>query len=48
MPNTSFAHGYALLVSVGADLLVTVQDATGLRDILVNPQRCAYLLTDST
>ncbi|MFZ5918128.1 MAG: caspase family protein [Chloroflexota bacterium] len=37
-----FTHGYALLIGVGADLPITVEDATGLRDILVDPQRCAY------
>ncbi len=53
MPDNTFTHGYALLVGVGADLPVTVQDATGLRDILVDPQRCVYpvdhvrLLTDT-
>lgn len=54
MPNLPlFNHGYALLIGVGSDLPVTVQDATALRDILVDPQRCAYpanqvkLLTES-
>lgn len=43
MPNSStFNHGYALLIGVGADLPVTVQDAKGLRDILVDSGRCAY------
>jgi hypothetical protein len=43
MPNASlFTHGYALLIGVGDDLPVTVKDATGLRDILGNPRRCAY------
>ncbi|MBN2004211.1 MAG: caspase family protein [Anaerolineae bacterium] len=41
MPS-SFNHGYALLIGVGADLPVTVKDATGIRDILVDQQRCAY------
>ena len=51
--SAAFTHGYALLVGVGADLPVTVQDAQGLRDILVDPTRCAYppaqvrLLTDT-
>ena len=40
--SAAFTHGYALLVGVGADLPVTVQDAQGLRDILVEPGRCAY------
>ncbi len=54
MSNPSlFKHGYALLVGVGADLPVTVQDAIGLRDILIDQQRCIYpqdqvkLLTES-
>ena len=43
MPNSSlFKHGYALLIGVGADLPVTIQDAKGLRDILVDSERCAY------
>lgn len=43
MPNSAiFEHGYALLIGVGADLPVTVQDATGLRNILVDSERCAY------
>jgi hypothetical protein len=37
-----FTHGYALLIGVGADLPVTVRDARGLRDILIDPERCAY------
>lgn len=40
--NTNFTNGYALLVGVGADLPMTVRDATGIRDVLVNPQRAAY------
>src|SRR5947209_5479097 len=42
MPQTTFAHGYALLVGVGADLPVTVTDATALHDVLVDPARAAY------
>ena len=43
MPDLSlFEHGYALLIGVGADLPVTVQDATGLYDILLDARRCAY------
>lgn len=37
-----FENGYALLVGVGADLPVTVKDATGLKDILTDKGRCAY------
>jgi ActR/RegA family two-component response regulator len=40
--GSRFTHGYALLVGVGADLPVTVQDATALHELLVDPQRCAY------
>src|SRR5581483_3687996 len=42
MTQMSFIHGYALLIGVGADLPITVQDATALRDVLVNPHRAAY------
>lgn len=41
MPS-SFNHGYALLIGIGADLPVTIKDATGMRDILLDQQRCAY------
>jgi len=37
-----FSHGYAVLVGVGADLPVTVQDATAIADLLCDPTRCAY------
>lgn len=40
-PN-KFNCGYALIIGVGADLPVTVQDATALRDVLVNSHRAAY------
>ncbi len=42
LTNITFSNGYALLVGVGADLPVTVKDATALRDVLVNPSRAAY------
>jgi hypothetical protein len=42
--NQTFAHGYALLIGVGADLPITVKDATALRDVLINPNRAAYPL----
>lgn len=35
-------NGYGLLVGVGDDLPVTVDDATGLYNILTNPKRAAY------
>jgi DNA-binding NarL/FixJ family response regulator len=41
-PSASFAHGYALVVGAGGDLPVTVADAQAIREVLVNPQRCAY------
>ncbi len=44
MTNQLFANGYALLIGVGADLPVTVKDATALRDVLINPHRAAYPL----
>lgn len=40
--TTSFAHGHALIVGVGADLPNTVDDAIGLAGILCDPERCAY------
>ena len=42
MTDQTFANGYALLIGVGADLPVTVKDATALRDVLVAPNRAAY------
>lgn len=42
MTNQTFTNGYALLIGVGADLPVTVQDATALRDVLIDPSRAAY------
>ncbi|MCB0367972.1 MAG: caspase family protein [Bdellovibrionales bacterium] len=42
MTKSTFSHGYALIIGVGADLPVTIQDAKGLYDILVDPQRSAY------
>jgi hypothetical protein len=41
MPET-FVQGYALVVGVGADLPVTVDDATAVADLLRDPGRCAY------
>jgi hypothetical protein len=37
-----FSDGYALLIGVGADLPITVKDATALKDMLVDPSRAAY------
>jgi Caspase domain len=42
MTQKTFSNGHALLIGVGADLPVTVKDATALRDVLVNPGRAAY------
>jgi hypothetical protein len=36
MTNATFPNGYALLIGVGADLAVTVKDATALRDVLID------------
>ncbi|OUL17626.1 peptidase C14 [Nostoc sp. RF31YmG] len=50
--NNLFAHGYAVIIGVGADLPVTVKDATAIANLLCDPTRCAYpieqvqLLTD--
>lgn len=49
-----FRNGYALLIGVGADLPVTVQDATAISSLLMDPKRAAYppeqitLLTETT
>lgn len=37
-----FTSGHALIIGVGADLPNTVNDATGLADILKDSGRCAY------
>jgi len=42
MTQGTFLNGHALLIGVGADLAVTVKDATALRDVLVDPTRAAY------
>ena len=39
---TTFDQGHALIVGVGADLPNTVDDASGLADLLRAPSRCAY------
>lgn len=41
MPET-FKQGHAVVVGVGADLSVTVDDAVGVADLLRDPGRCAY------
>jgi hypothetical protein len=40
--NALFHRGHALLIGVGGNLPCTIRDVEGLRDILVNPERCAY------
>ncbi|MBD2614680.1 caspase family protein [Nostoc punctiforme FACHB-252] len=42
MTNQTFINGYALLIGVGADLPVTVKDATAIQDILIDQSRAAY------
>lgn len=37
-----FTHGYALIIGMGADLPVTINDAQGVADFLRDPARCAY------
>lgn len=37
-----FAEGHAVVIGVGVDLPVTVQDATAFADFLKQPERCAY------
>jgi hypothetical protein len=37
-----FDNGYAVIVGVGADLPVTIADATAVADLLRDPSRCAY------
>jgi hypothetical protein len=43
-----FTHGYALLIAVNDNLIpnyalpAVARDAAALRDVLVNPERCAY------
>ena len=40
--SESFQRGYALVVGVGADLPVTITDATAMATLLRDPARCAY------
>lgn len=42
MTTQTFSNGYALLVGIGADLPVTVQDATVLYNLLIDPSCAAY------
>ena len=40
--NELFSHGYAVIVGVGNDLPVTVEDASAVAGLLRDPNRCAY------
>jgi len=40
--SDTFSHGHALIIGVGGELPNTVQDATGLAEVLRDPERCAY------
>ncbi|MCC5664758.1 hypothetical protein LC653_12710 [Nostoc sp. CHAB 5784] len=48
MTKQTFSNGYTLLIGVGADLSVTVLDATAIRDILIDGDRAAYSLIQVT
>ena len=37
-----FSHGYAVVIGVGADLPVTIEDANAVSEFLADPARCAY------
>jgi WD40 repeat protein len=40
--STAFNNGYAIVVGIGADLPVTLDDATAVADLLRDASRCAY------
>ncbi len=40
--SQTFTHGYAVVIGVGADLSVTIDDAQGFVNLLLDPTRCAY------
>jgi Caspase domain len=40
--TTSFTHGYALVIGVGKDLPITVEDAMAVKNVLIDTQRCSY------
>lgn len=42
MDGSTFSNGYGLIIGVGADLPVTVKDATALHKVLVDKSRAAY------
>jgi hypothetical protein len=39
--SQTFSNSYALIVGIGADLPVTVKDATALYNLLIDPGRAA-------
>lgn len=41
--STPFNQGFALTIGVGSDLPVTINDAKGFTQILLDKQRCSYL-----
>lgn len=41
-PSNLFTDGYGLIVGVGGNIPITVDDAVGLHAILTNPDRAAY------
>lgn len=38
----TYSQGYALIIGVGADLPVTIEDAQAISDLLLDSSRCAY------
>lgn len=48
MTNQTFSNGYALLIGIGADLPVTVKDATAIYNLLLDPSRAAYSIEQVT
>jgi Caspase domain len=42
MTDRTFNNGFALIIGIGADLPITIQDATALYNLLINPDRAAY------
>lgn len=40
--SETFKQGFAVVIGVGADLAVTIDDATAVADLLRDTQRCAY------
>ncbi|MDM8520267.1 caspase family protein [Anaerolineales bacterium HSG6] len=40
--SQKFTHGYAVIIGVGADLPITIDDAQAVANFLHDPARCAY------